>query len=158
MVKLSRKLIAPVLGVGLAILVGCAKKQDIQFASAKGPIETNGLTQRKIPTLTYQENGLSVTVPDLRGNWKAPYPENMEIVRIEQTGNKFSGYKTIGDRWVGEGSETIYGTVNERGEVVCYTRWNNGLVFSNYSSLKNNGNSFDCQGGDDSRTFERMNE
>jgi hypothetical protein len=40
--KLYRKLIAPVLGVGLAVLVGCAGKPNVQVASATGKTETNG--------------------------------------------------------------------------------------------------------------------
>ena len=71
MVKLSRKLIAPVLGVGLATLVltGCPKKPtDVLVASAKGPIETNGKQQRSYGELEQISNGdYRTTFFDIQG-------------------------------------------------------------------------------------------
>ena len=130
--------------VGLSALeVACATTQPDFY-----------LTKGQPNTMTYMKNGREVVVYNLNGRWEAQYPGGEEIVEIEQKGNKFDGYKTVGNTSIAGADLTISGTVD--GNLVnCLTYWSGGKKTHAQTKISPDGNSFICVGSS-VREFKRV--
>lgn len=131
--------------VGLALLVGCATPQKPDFYPKPGAPHTMTFTDK---------SGKEVVVYDLRGKWETEYSGQREVIAIEQTGNQFRGYKTIGNVYVTAGQLTISGKI-EGNLVDCGTHWSGGDITSLVSKISRDGTEFEC-GGSHRKTLKRI--